>query len=128
MRFMVMALLMGLVCSSVPAWADATQNPADSTRNFGRVFCTPHVPCLDDAVPAAPESLAANANACANQYFGGSRPTAFFDATAGMDSSGCLTANPNTAMTSNDGTLAPQCCVVQLSDHVCTFRCELNKQ
>ena len=119
MRFIVMIVMLGLV--TAPAQAQTTGTAQSGSNNYGRIYCSPHVPCPGD-LQASPADLASNAQSCITSYFG--VRTSMFNATAGLDSNACLASN---GAAYGDGSLTPQCCVVEVAPHDCTFRCELNK-
>ncbi len=120
MRFLAVFLLILII--SMPAWAQQGTTPAGHI--FGVATCSPKVPCAGDfSKPMSSAGLAANANACVvnNLGIGVVPPDGFFDDTAGLDGSGCLTLKSDV---STKGT-PPRCCVITLPDNSCTFQCEL---
>ncbi|MDP9128268.1 MAG: hypothetical protein M3N08_08435 [Pseudomonadota bacterium] len=122
MRLLITAVLaLVLMSTTVMAQQGGQQVNGASGRVFGSAVCSPKIPCPSDTGHAlSSAALAASANACTLQNFGGGGD--LFDDTAGLDSSGCLTLKSEAA--GKAGT-PPQCCVITLPDNSCTFQCRL---
>ena len=126
MRFLILAVL-GFTLAAVPAMGQTNSgnNGSGETGGAGHVFgsanCPQHISCSEFL---SSSDLTANANSCVAEYFGYSSPDGLFE-DADLDANNCLTAKPNVIPKGMGSQLSPRCCMAQLQDNVCTFRCDL---
>ncbi len=118
MRFSYIAAL-GLILLSSSALAQTEGKPV-----FGRYTCRQPVPC--DSFGAYTSAQWAQAGkACLTAAFDYSNTDDFFDDSAGLDDSNCLTTNLDVIPKGKATRLIPYCCVVKLPTNACVFQCKL---
>jgi hypothetical protein len=122
MRLSQIAVL-ALVLITAPVVAQS----ADAPAIYGRYTCKQNVPCADNYEITA-EQWADVGNACITQGFGYTKPSGFFDSTAGLDGSDCLTALPQAIPHSVGSQVTPVCCIIKTPDDVCGIHCDLVAQ
>jgi hypothetical protein len=121
MRFAGLALL-ALIIILFP-----TQGHAGNGLMVGMFTCKQQLPCdLSDPFYASGADLIPIANACVGHSTSTVvPPEGFFDETAGIDSSGCLTPTSETPKGNATGGVTPQCCITTLPSGACTLHCSL---
>jgi hypothetical protein len=120
--------IMRLLGLAIAAFLIAVPALAQNAQSYANYRCSQHVPCPNDAPATASVAadLYANAgNACVKEGFGYSSGSGYFDTTAGLDGRACLTPIPGAFPKGAGAQLTPVCCVVDMGNSVCVFRCDL---
>lgn len=100
-------------------------------RNFGRGYCQQTFLCPESMDSESMRSfipqLIGMANGCVSHHFGRSSKGGFFEESAGLDASGCLSTKNDIQKSSSGLTLMPECCVapVEGEEGTCRLICDL---
>ena len=116
----VSAVLFAVLC----AGAAGVSAQDASQQKFGSINCPQKMPCPDSGEYISASGLAKNSNACL-AGLGVHRDSSFFDESAGLDSSQCMSINSDLIRSKTSKTLLPKCCVMQLPDRSCIMHCDM---
>ncbi|MDE1902161.1 MAG: hypothetical protein KGI37_11080 [Alphaproteobacteria bacterium] len=121
MRFFVVSFLI-LAAALAPA-------PAFANITYSGFYCPQRLPC-NQADPAFPttQSIMGAADSCIAQHMGLKSSSNLFDASAGIDESGCLTIDTEAFAATGIQGVIPHCCIESVPNGVCAIHCGLAAQ